>query len=87
MKFEVFTAVEVCMLIFHVNTPCNIGGIDQRFGGTYCFLLHGTLNILTFYIFGRETYPVRISAGLPAILVLYKRTLVEYLQIYQDHAL
>jgi len=29
------------MLIW-VYTPCNTGGINQRFGGTYCLHLQGT---------------------------------------------
>jgi hypothetical protein len=40
MGFEVFTALEILLLVFWVVTPCGLAG-RQRFGATYCFHLQG----------------------------------------------
>jgi hypothetical protein len=47
MRFEVFTAMKMPMLIFWVVTPCELVGRYQRFGGTYCLHLEGYIQINT----------------------------------------
>jgi hypothetical protein len=37
MRFEVFTAVKIWIVVVLVMTPCSVVGGYQRFGGT-CFL-------------------------------------------------
>jgi len=41
MRFEVFAAVNVQMLIFWVHTLCNIEGTNQHFRETCCLHLQG----------------------------------------------
>jgi len=38
------------VLIFWVYTPCNIGGINQRFGGTYYLSLQGSSTLLRNFV-------------------------------------
>jgi len=40
------TCIILHILIFWVFMPCNIGGINQCFGGTYCLHLQGTSSTL-----------------------------------------
>jgi hypothetical protein len=37
MRFEVFTAVKMKMVVFRIVTPCGLAGVYERFRITYCF--------------------------------------------------
>jgi hypothetical protein len=39
MRFEVFTAVKMLMMVYWVATTCGLENRYQRFGATYCLRL------------------------------------------------
>jgi hypothetical protein len=41
MRFELFTAVAILIMLFWVNSPCDLVGRSQRFGEACCLHLQG----------------------------------------------
>jgi hypothetical protein len=40
LRFDVFTALKICVIVLWIMTPCSMVGGYQRFGGAYCLQLH-----------------------------------------------
>jgi hypothetical protein len=45
MRFEIFTAMKIWIVVFWVVTLCSLGDGYQRFGGVYRLHLQGTIKM------------------------------------------